>query len=111
MALEAVTGHIALMLADGERVSPSVSERPGRTPKGAVVEVLEVSDAEIRAEVPKMRRSLENARLKHRGKCLRLNITLPEELIGRADRYAKRHGESRSGLIAQALETVMEKGD
>jgi predicted RNase H-like HicB family nuclease len=111
MALEAVTGHVALMMADGEHIPPAVAERPGRAPKGAVVEVLEVSDAEIRAEVPKMRRSLEKARLKRRGKCVRLNITLPEELVGRADRYAEEHGESRSGMIAHALEVVMEKGD
>ena len=111
MALEAVTGHLALLLADGEPIPASLATRPARVPKGAVVEVLEVPDAEIRAEVPKMQRSLEKARLKHRGKCLRLNISLPEELIGRADRYAKKHGESRSGLIAHALEAVIEKGD
>ena len=111
MALEAVTGHLALLLADDETVPSSVGTKPGRSPKDAVVEILEIPDAEIRAEVPKMQRSLEKARLKHRGKCLRLNITLPEGLVGRADRYAKRHRESRSGLIAKGLETLMKKGD
>lgn len=110
MALEAATGHLALLLADGETVSPAVAAKPARAPKGAVVEILDVPDAEIRAEIPKMQRSLEQARLKHRGKCLRLNITLPEGLVGEADRYAKRHGESRSGLIAEALEALMKNG-
>ena len=110
MALEAVAGHLALILADGEAVPSTVGAKPARAPKGAVVEVLNIPDADIRAELPKMRRSLEQARLRKRGKCLRLNITLPEELVGRTDDYARKHHETRSGLIAKGLEGLLKKG-
>lgn len=36
------------------------------------------------------------------GKAKRINITLPEQLVATMDRYASAHGETRSGLIAQA---------
>lgn len=40
--------------------------------------------------------------LKLSGKSRRINITLPERLVAAMDRYASAHGETRSGLIAQA---------
>ena len=36
------------------------------------------------------------------GKSHRVNITLPERVLTLVDNYARRHGESRSGFIAQA---------
>jgi predicted RNase H-like HicB family nuclease len=36
------------------------------------------------------------------GKSRRVNITLPERLLTVMDQYAAAHGETRSGLIAQA---------
>lgn len=36
------------------------------------------------------------------GKIRRINITIPERLLSLMDRYATQHGETRSGLIAQA---------
>jgi len=36
------------------------------------------------------------------GKSKRVNITIPERLLTLVDQYASRHGETRSGLIAQA---------
>ena len=36
------------------------------------------------------------------GKSRRVNITLPERLLSQIDHYASQHGESRSGLLAQA---------
>jgi len=36
------------------------------------------------------------------GKSKRINITLPERLLTQMDRYAVAHGQSRSGLIAEA---------
>ncbi len=110
MALEAVTDHLALLLADGDAVSPHLAAKPDRTPKGGVVETLEVPEVNVRARVPVMRRSLEQARRKKRVRCLRLNITLPEDLVGRADDYARKHHETRSGLIAQGLEKLLKKG-
>ncbi|HFQ94147.1 MAG TPA: type II toxin-antitoxin system HicB family antitoxin [Anaerolineae bacterium] len=36
------------------------------------------------------------------GKSKRVNITVPERLLSLMDQYAAQHGETRSGLIAQA---------
>lgn len=36
------------------------------------------------------------------GSSKRVNITLPEKLLHQMDQYAKKHGQSRSGLIANA---------
>ncbi|MEZ4711137.1 MAG: type II toxin-antitoxin system HicB family antitoxin [Caldilineaceae bacterium] len=36
------------------------------------------------------------------GRAKRINITLPERLVASMDRFASTHGETRSGLIAQA---------
>ena len=40
-------------------------------------------------------------------KAKRVNITVPERLLNTMDQYAKRHGESRSGLLAQAVTEYM----
>ena len=37
------------------------------------------------------------------GRTVRVNITLPEDLLAAVDRYAVRTGYSRSGLLAQAV--------
>lgn len=44
--------------------------------------------------------NVDFARLSDRS--VRVNITLPERLLGAIDLYAKRHGESRSGFLARA---------
>lgn len=36
------------------------------------------------------------------GKSRRINITIPERILGQIDNFASRHGESRSGLITTA---------
>ncbi|NOX08988.1 MAG: type II toxin-antitoxin system HicB family antitoxin [Gammaproteobacteria bacterium] len=40
-------------------------------------------------------------------KSRRVNITVPENLLSIMDQYAKKHGESRSGLLAQAVTEYM----
>jgi predicted RNase H-like HicB family nuclease len=40
-------------------------------------------------------------------KSKRVNITIPEHLLNTVDLYAKQHGESRSGLLAQAVTEYM----
>jgi predicted RNase H-like HicB family nuclease len=40
-------------------------------------------------------------------KAVRLNITLPDRLLHSIDRYARRHGESRSGFLARAAMQAM----
>jgi predicted RNase H-like HicB family nuclease len=44
----------------------------------------------------------------HAAKTVRVNITLPEDLLQAIDRYAEGHGFSRSGFIAKATKRVME---
>jgi len=46
----------------------------------------------------------------HAAKTVRVNITLPEDLLQAIDRYAEGHGFSRSGFIAKATKRVMEMG-
>jgi len=41
------------------------------------------------------------------GKSKRINITLPERLLAQMDHYAATHGQSRSGLIAEAAMTYL----
>ena len=40
-------------------------------------------------------------------KSKRVNVTIPERLLNVVDQYAKRHGETRSGLLAQAVTEYM----
>jgi len=40
-------------------------------------------------------------------KAKRINITMPERLLNTVDHYAKNHGETRSGLLAQAITEYM----
>ncbi|MFT4923946.1 MAG: putative RNase H-like HicB family nuclease [Phenylobacterium sp.] len=40
-------------------------------------------------------------------KSRRVNITVPELLLNTIDQYARKHGESRSGLLAQAVTEYM----
>ncbi len=40
-------------------------------------------------------------------KTMRVNITLPEDILTAIDRYAERHGLSRSGFIAKAARDAM----
>lgn len=40
-------------------------------------------------------------------KSKRVNITVPELLLNTVDQYAKKHGETRSGLLAQAVTEYM----
>lgn len=40
-------------------------------------------------------------------KSKRVNITIPEHLLNTVDQYAKQRGESRSGLLAQAVTEYM----
>lgn len=41
------------------------------------------------------------------GKAEKINITLPKLLLSRIDSYAKAHGVSRSGFLAQAAQQAM----
>jgi predicted RNase H-like HicB family nuclease len=41
---------------------------------------------------------------------VRVNITLPQELLAQIDRYAQQHGLTRSRFLAQAAKGVLEGG-
>lgn len=91
-AEEALQGHIDLLTEDGHAV-------PLPTPLDLIPVEADVDEAArvlVRAELP--------------GRAMRVNITLPEDLLAAADRYAKRMGFSRSGLLAQAVRERMRDG-
>jgi predicted RNase H-like HicB family nuclease len=43
------------------------------------------------------------------GKAEKINITLPRRLLARIDHYAKTHGATRSGFLADAARRAMEQ--
>lgn len=45
---------------------------------------------------------------KYEGKAEKINITLPRRVLVRVDEYAKAHGLTRSGFLAQAARQAME---
>ena len=80
----ALHGHLTLSLEHGEAL-------PEATRLDAIVsepEVDEVARVLVRFDVP--------------GRAVRVNITLPADLLEEVDRFAKGHGFTRSGLLAQA---------
>ena len=84
-AEEALQGHIELTVEAGETLpSPSDLDAIERDP-----EVDEAARVLVRVEIP--------------GKAVRVNITMAEDLLAAVDRYAKREGFTRSGLLAQAV--------
>ena len=90
-AEEALQAHIDLAAEHGEAI-PEPSELNSIAHDPDVVEAARVL---VRAEVP--------------GRSVRVNITLPEELLSAVDRYATRTGYTRSGLLAQAVRERMRR--
>jgi len=90
-AEEAARGHIEILVEDGESV-PAPSDlrqivlEPG---VNAVAQVL------VRVEMP--------------GRAVRVNITLPEDLLAAVDSHAQRRGFSRSGFLAQAAREALKR--
>jgi predicted RNase H-like HicB family nuclease len=84
-AEEALQGHLALALEHGEAL-PDASDVDGIVHDPDVEEVARVL---VRFDVP--------------ARAVRVNITLPEDLLQEVDRYAKGNGFTRSGLLAQAV--------
>ncbi len=42
-------------------------------------------------------------------KTARVNVTMPEDVLGEIDRYAARHGLTRSGFLVRAARDVIER--
>jgi predicted RNase H-like HicB family nuclease len=90
MAEEALALHIEGMVEDGEAVpEPSALE-----------EVM--SDPDNRSGV-----AILVAVKNDQPKAVRVNVTLPEDVLEQIDRYAEAHGYTRSGLLAQAVKKLM----
>jgi predicted RNase H-like HicB family nuclease len=84
-AEEALHGHLTLALENGE-------DLPEASPLDAIAvdpEVDEVARVLVRFDVP--------------ARSVRVNITLSEDLLAAVDKFAKGHGFTRSGLLAQAV--------
>ena len=42
-------------------------------------------------------------------KAVRVNVTLPQDVLAEIDRYADTHGETRSGFLARAAKRAMQR--
>jgi metal-responsive CopG/Arc/MetJ family transcriptional regulator len=44
-------------------------------------------------------------------RAVRVNVTLPEDVLAEIDRYAEDHGLTRSGFLAHAAKRAMENAE
>ena len=91
MAEEALTLHVEGLIEDGEALpEPSTLEAVMSDPenKGGVAILVAVKTAA--------------------SKSVRVNVTLPEDVLAQIDKYAEAHGLSRSGFLAKAAKQVIE---
>jgi predicted RNase H-like HicB family nuclease len=90
-AEEALQAHIDLSVEHSDTIpEPSTLDQIAIDP-----DVTEVARILVRADPP--------------GRTVRVNITMPEDLLAAVDRYAVRTGFSRSGLLAQAVRERMRR--
>jgi len=90
MAEEALAFHIEGLVEDGEAIpAPSTLE-----------EVM--SDPDNRSGV-----AILVAVKNDQPKAVRVNVTLPGDVLEQIDRYAEAHGYTRSGLLTQAAKKLM----
>ena len=90
MAAEALAFHLEGLAQDGEAVpEPSSLEEIMATAENrdGVAVLIAAPDAEV--------------------KSVRVNITLPADVLSEIDRYAEREGFTRSGFLAQAAKKAM----
>jgi len=90
MAEEALAFHIEGMIEDGEAIpEPSNLEDIMADPDNrSGVAIL----IDVKTEAPKV---------------MRVNITLPSDILEQVDRYAEAHGLSRSGFLTQVAKKAM----
>lgn len=90
MAEEALVLHVEGLTEDGEALpEPSTLEEVMSDPDNRTGVAILVS---IKTEQPK---------------AVRVNVTLPEDVLEQIDRYAEAHGFTRSGLLAQAAKKLI----
>ena len=92
MAQEAIECHLEGLLIDNEPIPSSKIIDDHQSNKEYANGVWAMIDVDI-------------SKLSARSK--RVNVTLPERLLSTVDQYAKKHGETRSGLLAQAVTEYM----
>jgi predicted RNase H-like HicB family nuclease len=85
----ALHGHLMLALEHNE----------------ALPDALPLDEIPVDPEVDEVARIL--VRFEAPARSVRVNITLPENLLAEVDRFAKGHGFTRSGLLAQAVREHM----
>lgn len=90
MAEEALTFHVDSLVEDGEAI-----------PEPSSLQAV-MADAVNRDGVAIV------VAVKSQPKAIRVNITLPEDVLQLIDRYAASHGLSRSGFLAHAAKRVIE---
>ncbi len=94
MAEEALAFHIDGMVADGEAV-----------PEASSLEEV-MSDPDNKDGVAILVAVKTDA-----AKSVRVNVTLPEDVLAQIDKFAKERGLSRSGFLAQAAKKIIERED
>lgn len=90
-AEEALWGHIEAAVENGH----------------AVPEPSTLDAAEVEPDLDEAARIL--VRTGGAGGAVRVNVTLPDDVLSAADTYAERRGLSRSGLVALALREKMQR--
>jgi predicted RNase H-like HicB family nuclease len=90
MAEEALSLHVEGMVEDGEAI-----------PEPSTLEDI-MSDPDNRSGV-----AIMVAVRTEQAKAVRVNITLPEDVLAQIDAYAEAHGFTRSGLLAQAARKLI----
>lgn len=93
MGKEAIECHIEGMLLDGEVIPRLLPIEEHRNNPEYIDGIWGLVEIDINQLSPKSKR---------------VNITLPEYLLNTVDKYAKKHGESRPGLLANAVTEYME---
>jgi predicted RNase H-like HicB family nuclease len=91
MAEEALTFHIEGLIEDGEVI-----------PEASSLEAI-MADPENRDGVAILVAVNTDAQ-----KTVRVNITLPADVLAQIDKFAESHGYTRSGFLAQAAKRVIE---
>ena len=90
MAEEALALHLEGLAEDGRAV-----------PEPSSLEDV-MADPENRSGV-----AILVAAPRHAARSVRVNVTLPEDVLAEIDRYAESHGLTRSGFLLQAAQTAM----
>ena len=92
MAAEALNGHVDLMAEEG-----------GAIPEASSLDEV-LKDPDNRDGVPVMVALIQ----KRSSRAVRVNITVPEDVLGEIDAYAEQHGMNRSGFLVRAARHEMD---